>query len=147
MGAYNLILRVHKLKEKISNIEDTAGKILVKNIKKQAEMDFGHGQSGYPYEFKNDFQKDSTVFYRDNEKSVHVHHPAAFVLEYGIGSQTIKPVKAKALRFIGKDGEVVYADEVTISPKKPVGYVAKAINQTKQELKNKFSLDSIAVKE
>jgi len=112
--------------------------LLVRNIRAEARKSFGEGKSGYPYEFHNSFQKSETVFYKLEETSVHVHHPAAKVLEWGMGEQTITAQKGGYMHFKGKNNEDVYAKEVTIAPKKPVGYVAAAIKETKKDLKKQF---------
>lgn len=138
MANYNLVLKLRQVAANIRNIEETAGSTLVRNIRAEARKNFGEGKSGYPYEFSNSFQRDDVVFYDSKETSVHVHHPAAKRLEYGMGSITITPKEADYLRFKGKDGEDVYAKQVTISPTKPVGYVAAAIKETKSDLKKQF---------
>lgn len=133
-----MILKLKQTAANIRNIEDTAASTLIRNIRAEARKSFGEGQSGYPYEFHNSFQKDETVFYNATEKAVHVHHPAAKVLEYGIGEQTITAKNAEFMHFKGKDGEDIYAKEVRIAPKKPVGYAAAAIRETKKDLKKQF---------
>lgn len=135
MGGFEIVLKLNNIAKNISKIEYQAGTTLERNIRSQARMKFGKGESGYPYEYRNSFQKPDVVFYKDDEKAVHIHHPAAFVLEYGMGSQTITAKNSEFMRFIGKDGEVVYAKEVTIAPKKPTGYVSAAIKETKKDLK------------
>lgn len=130
----------------IRNIEDVAGSTLVRNIRSEARKNFGEGQSGYPYEFHNSFQNEETVFYQENAKEVHVHHPAAKVLEYGMGSQIITAKNAEYMHFKGSDGKDVYAKEVHISPKAPVGYVAAAIRETMVDLKKQFKdIDNFGV--
>lgn len=138
MANYDLVLKLRNAAANIRNIEEVAGSTLVRNIRSEARKSFGEGQSGYPYELHNSFQEDSTVFYKESEKEVHVHHPAAHVLEYGMGSQTITAKNGEYMHFKGRDGEDVYAKEVHISPKKPVGYVAAAIRETKSDLKKQF---------
>lgn len=138
MANYNLVLKLKNTAANIRNIEEVAGSTLVRNIRSEARKNFGEGQSGYPYEFHNSFQSDETVFYQENAKEVRVHHPAAKVLEYGMGSTTITAKNAEYMHFKGRDGEDVYAKEVHISPKKPVGYVAAAIRETKSDLKKQF---------
>lgn len=138
MANYDLIIKLKNVADNIRNIENVAGSTLVRNIRSEARKNFGEGQSGYPYEFHNSFQDDKTVFYKESEKEVHVHHPAAKVLEWGIGSTTITAKKGEYMRFKGKDGEDVYVKEVHIAPKKPVGYVAAAIRETKADLMKQF---------
>lgn len=138
MGGYDLVIKLNKIAENISNIENQAGAMLVNNIRKEAKKTFGHGKSGYPYEFTDSFQRNDVVFYDNEKKEVHVDHPAAKVLEYGMGKQVINAKNGESMRFIGKDGEVVFASKVVISPKKPTHYAANAIKQTQQDLKKKF---------
>lgn len=138
MANYNLIIKLRNAAANIRNIEDVAGSTLVRNIRSEARKNFGEGKSGFPYEFHNSFQKDDTVFYDETEKAVHVHHPAAKVLEYGMGEQTIKAKNAEFMTFEGNDGTIWRAKEVHIKPKKPVGYAAAAIRETKKDLKKQF---------
>ena len=77
MANYDLIIKLKNVADNIRNIENVAGSTLVRNIRSEARKNFGEGQSGYPYEFHNSFQDDKTVFYKESEKEVHVHHPAA----------------------------------------------------------------------
>ena len=93
-------------------------------------------------EFHNSFQSNEVVHYDENLKAVVIDHPAARVLEYGIGTQVIKAKDSEYMHFKGKDGEDVYAKEVVISPKKPVGYARAAIEETRKDLK-KIYKDSI----
>ena len=128
--------------EGLKNLEFQAGSTLARNIKAEARKAFGEGKSGYPYEFHNSFQSDEVVHYDENLKAVVIDHPAARVLEYGIGTQVIKAKDAEFMHFKGKDGEDVYVKEVVISPKKPVGYARAAIEETRKDLK-KIYKDSI----
>lgn len=122
----------------MNNIVDMAGSTLVRNIRAEARKTFGEGKSGYPYEFHNSFQDKETVFYQESDNTVHVHHPAAKVLEYGIGEKTITAKNGGVMYFEGKDGEYVGAKEVTISPKKPTYFVRAAIEETKKDIKKQF---------
>ena len=138
MAGYNLILKLKQTAANIRNIEDVAASILIRNIRAEARKTFGNGKSGYPYELNNSFQKDETVFYKKDAKEVHVHHPAVNVLEFGIGEQTIRAKNAEYMYFRGKDGEMVAAKEVHIAPKKPTGFIANAIKETRMDLKKQF---------
>lgn len=136
-------LRITQRIEGLKNLEFQAGTTLARNIKAEARKSFGEGKSGYPYEFHNSFQSDDVVYYDENQHAVIIDHPAARVLEYGIGSQIIRAKDAEFMHFKGKDGEDVYAKEVKIAPKKPVGYARAAIEETKKDLKKiyKNSID------
>lgn len=130
-----LSVKINRITADIEGLQDEAGSTLVRNIRSEARKNFGDGKSGYPYELHNSFQDENVVYYDKGQKAVIVHHPAAKVLEYGIGEQTIKARYGEYLHFIGKDGEDVYAKEVRIKPKKPVGYAKSAIKETLQDLK------------
>lgn len=135
-SSLSLLIKLKEIKDNLENLPFIAGTTLVSNIRANARKYFGHGQSGYPYEFHNSFQSDDVVYYKDNEKAVFVDHPAAFVLEYGIGEQTIRAKNGEYMYFEGKDGELVAAKEVKIAPKKPTNYAREAIEQTLKDLKN-----------
>ena len=131
-----LKLAIIERQEGIKNLEFQVGTTLARNVKAEARKSFGEGKSGYPYEFHNSFQSDKVVFYDESQHAVIVDHPAANVLEWGIGQQTIKAKDAEFMHFTGKDGQEVYAKEVVIAPKKPVGYARAAIEETKKDLVN-----------
>ena len=135
----HLILKLTNLAKNIEKIVDTAGEKLVDNIRDEAKKSFGN--SKYPYEFQNDFQKPETVQYKKGEKVVEVKHPAALTLEYGLSKDiVIKPKKATVLKFTGQNGEDVYTDEVKIlkSSRKPIGYARKAIRKTQKDIAKIF---------
>ena len=135
----HLILKLTNLAKNIEKIVDTAGEKLVDNIRDEAKKSFGN--SKYPYEFQNDFQKPETVQYKKGEKVVEVKHPAALTLEYGLSKDiVIKPKKAKVLNFTGKDGENIFTDEVKVlkSSRRPVGYARKAIRKTQKDIARIF---------
>ena len=135
----HLILKLTNLAKDIEKIVDTAGKKLLYNIRDEAKKSFGN--SKYPYEFQNDFQKPETVQYKKGEKVVEVKHPAALTLEYGLSKDiVIKPKNANVLKFTGEDGEDVFTDEVKIlkSSRKPVGYARKAIRKTQKDIARIF---------
>lgn len=137
-----LKLAIIKRQEGLKNLEFQASSTLIRNIRAEARKSFGEGKSGYPYEFHNSFQSDEVVYYDKGEHAVVVDHPAANVLEWGIGTQVIKAKGSEFMHFKGKDGEDVYTKEVVISPKKPVGYARAAIEETKKDLARIFK-DSI----
>lgn len=140
----NVRLQIFQRIEGLKNLEFQAGTTLARNIKAEARKSFGDGKSGYPYEFHNSFSSDEVVHFDENQHAVVIDHPAARVLEYGIGSQVIRAKDAEFMHFTGKDGQEVYAKEVVISPKKPVGYVRAAIEETKKDL-HKIYKDSIDI--
>lgn len=127
-------LRIFERIEGLKNLEYQAGTTLARNVKAEARKSFGDGKSGYPYEFHNSFQSDNVVFYDESKKAVVVDHPAARVLEYGMGTQIIRAKNSEYMHFKGKDGEDVYAKEVEIAPKKPVGFARAAIRETRKDL-------------
>lgn len=134
-----LILKLTSMAKNIEKIVDIASEKLVDNIREEAKKSFGN--SKYPYDFQNDFQKPDTVQYKKGEKVVEVKHPAALTLEYGLSKDiVIKPKSAEVLKFTGQDGETVYTDEVKIlkSSRKPVGYARKAIRQTQKDIAKIF---------
>jgi len=134
-----LILRLRRIAENLPKIADIAGELLVQNVRKQATEKFGKDME-WPHEISHSFQNNDTVYYRAGEKAVYVDHPAAFRLEYGL----LKPLviesksKDKPLRFIDRDGEVVFAHKVTIRNSKPYGYARAAIKQTYRDLPKRF---------
>ena len=135
----HLILKLTSLAKNIEKIVDTAGEKLVDNIRDEAKKSFGN--SKYPYEFQNDFQKPETVQYKKGEKVVEVKHPAALTLEYGLSKDiVIKPKDATVLKFTGEDGKEIYRPEVTIlkSSRRPVGYARKAIRKTQKDIAKIF---------
>ena len=85
----NLILKIRGISDRIKQIQDEAGDILVRNIRSQARQKFNNDPK-YPYEFRNSFQNDNVVYHDKNEHAVFVDHPAAKRLEYGFGDITIK---------------------------------------------------------
>jgi hypothetical protein len=132
-----LIIKLRGIADNLPKIVDQAGSMLVRNIRSQARSSFKTAHA-YPFEFKNDFQKPETVYYKSSEKTVTVDHLAAKRLEYGFGEITITPKNGEYLHFIGRDGEDVYTDKVTIKATKPVGYVRAAIKETNSDLAKKF---------
>lgn len=135
----HLILKLTNLAKSIEKIVDTTGEKLVDNIRGEAKKSFGN--SKYPYEFQNDFQKPETVQYKKGEKVVEIKHPAALTLEYGLSKDIlIKPKGATVLKFTGKDGEDVFTNEVKIlkSSRRPVGYARKAIRKTQKDIARIF---------
>lgn len=130
-----LSIKINRIIADIEGLQDEAGSTLVRNIRSEARKHFGDGKSGYPYEFHNSFQNENVVYYDKEQKAVIVDHPAAKVLEYGIGEQTIRAQNGEYMHFTGKDGVEVYAQEVHIKPKKPVGYAKSAIKETLKDLK------------
>lgn len=133
----DLIIKIRGISNRISQIQDEAGSMLVRNIRSQARQKFNNDPK-YPYEFHNSFQRDDVVYHKLEEKAVYVDHPAAKRLEYGFGDITIRPKNAEKLHFKGQNGEDVYADEVHIKATKPVGYVRAAIKETQQDLQKRF---------
>lgn len=132
-----LIIKIRGISDRVKQIQNEAGNMLVKNIRTQAEQKFNKDLK-YPYEFHNSFQRDDVVYYKPEDKAVFVKHPAAYRLEYGFGDITIRPKNAEKLHFKGQNGEDVYTDEVHIKATKPVGYVRAAIKETQQDLREKF---------
>lgn len=134
-----LILRLRGIAENLPKITDIAGELLVQNVRKQATEKFGKDME-WPHEISHSFQNNDTVYYRSGDKAVYVDHPAAFRLEYGL----LKPLviesksKDKPLRYIGRDGEVVFTHKVTIRNSKPYGYARAAIKDTSTEIATKF---------
>ena len=64
----HLILKLTNLAKNIEKIVDTAGEKLVDNIRDEAKKSFGN--SKYPYEFQNDFQKPETVQYSSTHSGI-----------------------------------------------------------------------------
>lgn len=133
----NLIIKIKGISDRISQIQEEAGGMLVRNIRSQARARFNNDPK-YPYEFHNSFQEDSVVYHDKTQNAVFVNHPAAKRLEYGFGDITIKPKNAEYLKFKGKDGEDVYAKEVHIKSEKPIGYARAAIRETQEDLRKRF---------
>ena len=100
-------LKIFQRIEGLKNLEFQAGSTLARNVKAEARRSFGEGQSGYPYEFHNSFQSDDVVRYDENQHAVVINHPAARVLEYGIGTQVIRAKDSEYMHFKGKDGKEV----------------------------------------
>lgn len=135
-----LIIKLRKAAKEIGKIEQTAGEMLVKNIRIEADKVFKKGEgTKYPYEFHNSFQQDDMVYYDDARKKVVLAHPAAARLEFGFGSIDITPKKGKALKFTGAEGETVVTNKVHVRATKPLGYARRAIKITEKELAEKFS--------
>lgn len=135
---YNLILKIKGVSDRIEQIQDEAGGMLVRNIRAEARKRLKGGDGKYPYDFSGSFQKDEVVHYDKDQKAVFVDHPAAKRLEYGFGQLKIKPKNAEKLHFKGQDGEDVYADEVIVSATKPVGYARAAIKETLIDVRKRF---------
>lgn len=133
----NLILKIRGVSDRVKQVQEEAGDILVRNIRSQARQKFNNDPK-YPYEFHNSFQDNNVVYHDKNEHAVFVDHPAAKRLEYGFGDITIRPKNAEKLHFKGVNGEDVYADEVHIKATKPVGYVRAAIKETQEDLRKRF---------
>lgn len=132
-----LIIKLRGVANNLPKIVDQAGSMLVRNIRSNARSMFGNDPK-YPYELRNSFQRDNVVYYNPGEKAVFIDHPASKRLEYGMGEIVIKPKNGEFLKFEGRDGEDVYAREVTIAPSKPVGYVKAALKETQKDLSRKF---------
>ena len=132
-----LILKIRGISENLPKIVEQVGSMLVRNIRSSARIRLKEVHK-YPFEFQNDFQKPSTVYYNSAEKAVFVDHPATFRLEYGFGDLTITPKNGEFLRFIGQDGEEVFVKEVTIKATKPLNFIRSAIKETSGDVAKKF---------
>lgn len=145
MSDYNkkLIDRIDKMKQVLSkkSLSKIAGEMLVENIREQADQKFKKGNSKWQYEYHNSFHDDNVVFYDESKKQVRVHHPAAKRLEYGLGKDlVITPKKAKALSYIGDDGQRWFSTKEVIPAEScpPIGYAYLAIKKTKKEFNNRI---------
>jgi hypothetical protein len=132
-----LIIKIRGIADNLPKIIDQAGSMLVRNVRSQARIAMGNG-SKFPFEFKNDFQKAETVTYQPAEQIVIVAHPAAKKLEYGYPATIITAKNEPYMTFRVEENEWVSVKEVKIGEIKPLGYVKKAIEETKKDLSKKF---------
>lgn len=140
---YKIIAKLENYAKAVSEeaIIDFLGETLSKNIKKEARRMLKRGNGEYPYEYWGDIEREETTYYDKNNRIVVVDHPAANRIEFGLKTDlTITPKNGDKLSFMGRQGEQVVVSSVTIKAvnNKGIGFVAKAIRDTRKEFKQKY---------